>query len=466
MIVNEATFPCSGLDSPYCQAMLSVLTHLCSHIALIDLESDTCQFLRSTTQPDLVGNTLPFSKRSLELALGCIVAEDLPQIAHLLDRTVLTEFYHSTEARLTGEFRFQAPPQSYIWVKLCLDKIQTERPQLLLTAQNINQKKMNATIIDLFIYQHCEAFFYLDVQRNYYWICTNKQNNVARPSHNEGVYTDEVTRFCETYVDEEDQSYTKFQMAPERIVEALNLHGEHMLYFGVTDAKRGYTRKRIKYLYYDKAQKMILGLYTDITDIYLHEEGKRELLRHALEDARTDSLTGLYNRKAFESLITGYLLCHKQRSMGAIFFIDVDNFKLVNDNLGHDMGDELLRFLAQKLTEFCPTEAIIGRLGGDEFLAFLPHVDSLAALKKLAQDICNSFEHWETPDLSPFEVSCSVGIALYPLQRMSYDDLVSKADRALYDSKRRGKQRYSFYTDLADAWNVPDMLSLDNLPEK
>lgn len=162
------------------------------------------------------------------------------------------------------------------------------------------------------------------------------------------------------------------------------------------------------------------------------------------EQANTDPLTGLSNRKRIEEQITQAL--EEDRERGAAFlFIDVDDFKVVNDTLGHLFGDEVLRYVASAIRHKVRTTDIVGRVGGDEFVVLLRNIRSIDIISKKSEEICTAFRA-KYSDATPHGgVSCSVGIALYPGDGECYEELMDKADQALYAAKKKGKNCFAFY---------------------
>ena len=183
-----------------------------------------------------------------------------------------------------------------------------------------------------------------------------------------------------------------------------------------------------------------LGYLGKLTNI---NERKSEVNRWR-EQANTDPLTGLSNRKRIEEQIAQALEDDKENG-AAFLFIDVDNFKAVNDTLGHMFGDEVLRHVASEIRRKVRTSDIVGRVGGDEFIVFLRNIRSLDAISKKAGEICAAFKSKYSEAIPHGGISCSVGIALYPGDGACYEDLMYKADQALYAAKEKGKNCFAFY---------------------
>jgi diguanylate cyclase (GGDEF)-like protein len=231
-------------------------------------------------------------------------------------------------------------------------------------------------------------------------------------------------------------------MRIERVLEQLGAHGMHAFYCGILDPVRGYTRKRLEYRYYDQPSGMILLSRSDVTAIYREQQEHQSALKAALLRAQTDPLTGLLNYQGTLEHSADPLARHDGGA--AFFFIDLDNFKVVNDTLGHSAGDELLRRVADILRrETCPG-AVVGRVGGDEFVALLPGLTSVEAVTEQAQRLCDAIARLTDRDFSGLPISCSIGIALAPEEGTDYASLAYKADMRAYKAKFGGKNGYAF----------------------
>lgn len=167
---------------------------------------------------------------------------------------------------------------------------------------------------------------------------------------------------------------------------------------------------------------------------------------HIEQLAYHDGLTGLYNRVAFMKY--AYDIFHEdenQFKMHSIFFIDLDNFKNVNDTLGHDYGDMLLKQVASHLTECISDEDILARTGGDEFLILKKTVESNEALEVFAKSLIDIVKKPFYLDSETAHVSMSVGIATFPTNGLSITELIKNADIAMYNAKTSGKNGYCFF---------------------
>lgn len=175
-----------------------------------------------------------------------------------------------------------------------------------------------------------------------------------------------------------------------------------------------------------------------------------EQKRHQLElqyKAERDLLTGLYNKSTTELLISKKLDANKGSAIaGVLFIIDIDNFKMINDRLGHLYGDAVLSELSENLQKLFRDGDIVGRIGGDEFLVYAEGLPNEGAIVKKANSICTAFlQTYADEKKEDYSVSSSIGIAIYPQDGDQFSTLFRSADAALYTSKAQGKNRNSFY---------------------
>lgn len=185
----------------------------------------------------------------------------------------------------------------------------------------------------------------------------------------------------------------------------------------------------------------IVGKLIDITRHKIQIDELSHLAQH-------DQLTGLYNKTYTESLIKEIMKnrCKNDYQL-ALLIVDIDNFKDINDRLGHLYGDVVLTQLAEKLHSLFRSDDIVGRIGGDEFFVLMKNYTSTEILKKRANEICTVFHKTYSQGSTFVTISGSIGIALCPDHAVSFDSLYRKADAALYHSKASGKNTFSIYTD-------------------
>jgi len=187
------------------------------------------------------------------------------------------------------------------------------------------------------------------------------------------------------------------------------------------------------------------GISRDVTQAVLAEQKVHEL-------ARFDSLTGLPNRNMFLGELDRTIArAQRQGSEFALCFIDLDHFKTVNDTLGHDAGDELLKEMAARLRDALRKSDLVARLGGDEFVVLLEGPAEGGDLVTVAQKLLAAIGAPLTIHGCSFLVTCSIGIGRYPADGEDAATLLKHADAAMYLAKEKGKNNIQFYTaELAD----------------
>ncbi|MDG5787926.1 diguanylate cyclase [Evansella sp. AB-P1] len=205
---------------------------------------------------------------------------------------------------------------------------------------------------------------------------------------------------------------------------------------------------------FDKNNNLVKinGVVLDITERKLAEEKIKKM-------AYYDYLTNLPNRKFIHERLTK-LVNQSQETIshiGAVMFIDLDGFKQVNDTLGHDVGDKLLIEVSRRIQDSIGNEDILGRLGGDEFVILADDVDEIEGGKIAEKIISNISSFPFIFNKDSVYVTPSIGICMYPFDGDSAEDLLKKADYAMYLSKNLGKNQYQFF-------NVREDIQLSQLP--
>lgn len=174
--------------------------------------------------------------------------------------------------------------------------------------------------------------------------------------------------------------------------------------------------------------------------------GIRETEKQLSQIAYYDSLTNLPNRMLImDRLKQSIAQAARDSSLLGVLFIDLDNFKRINDTLGHNNGDTLLFFVSQKMQAVLRQSDTLGRLGGDEFIVIVTHVESHEGLIRVAEKIRESLASPIIIDNIEIVPSCSIGISLYPDHSIHSDELVQMADTAMYEAKNKGRNSFAFY---------------------
>ncbi len=166
------------------------------------------------------------------------------------------------------------------------------------------------------------------------------------------------------------------------------------------------------------------------------------------EKAHFDELTKLPNRYLLQDRLEHAIVsCQRHQSNLALLFMDLDRFKTVNDSLGHDVGDELLRSVAERLSDVARAVDTVARLGGDEFVFLLEDIQHPEDAARIAQRIIRTFEIPFDLKSNSLHMSTSIGISVFPDDGETAQALLKNADVSMYHSKQKGAGRYSFYIE-------------------
>ena len=182
-------------------------------------------------------------------------------------------------------------------------------------------------------------------------------------------------------------------------------------------------------------------MVTDISEIKKSRQQLEYIATH-------DTLTDLPNRVLlYDRLEVSIARVQRSDSLGAVIFLDIDNFKDINDNFGHSYGDELLKICAKKLTSSLREKDTVGRLGSDEFLIILDEFYSLQDIEAVVKKLLSLFDQLVRVRDVEFDLSVSMGISIYPDNGTKAEHLINEANIAMSNIKDMGRNNYGFYSD-------------------
>ncbi len=283
------------------------------------------------------------------------------------------------------------------------------------------------------------AVSYIDIDS---WRMISQRRQVIGGGAMQSCYT--VERLCEaaleSIVDTESEVAEFYRNFRADVLKELYQNGKNNLSFEylrcLSDGSERWVHNDVRFLT-DVDSGHLCAMLT-ARDI---EAQKREA-QNLVEAATMDKMTMLFNRETTMGGIRQILIdeadkCH------ILFMIDVDNFKNLNDTMGHQAGDDFLIEMARRMKSCFKENDIVGRVGGDEFFAFIRNSSDMISVVKKAeellcviQDVCAGYE--------AVGLSASIGISVYPNQGKTLEELYTKADAALYCAKKKGKNRYMF----------------------
>lgn len=358
----------------------------------------------------------------------------------LIAKKTVFDKYVNNEKYFDMEINAYAKNGNLIWLKFNFTVVEKRNNEYLLNAVAVDvtnekapkyseREKLLAVVSlsadNMFEYDIENDIFILSVIRNGEW------SEIER-------YTDFETEWKNSKIVHEDdiELFEKFcdnlKLGNDNCVSEIRLQKEDNTYC--------WNRLNFKTFYnVDDKPERVVGKMTNIS---AHKETEKRLI----EKAERDPLTKIYNKSTTRSLIRNFLQIDPTDSYDALIIVDVDNFKAVNDNLGHLFGDSILVDLSQELQDLFRSSDVVGRIGGDEFLIFLRGMKQKKHIEEKAADICRIFELLYA-DNNQGHITGSLGISLFPQDGVTYDELFRKADIALYSSKNEGKNCFTFYSD-------------------
>jgi diguanylate cyclase (GGDEF)-like protein len=186
-----------------------------------------------------------------------------------------------------------------------------------------------------------------------------------------------------------------------------------------------------------------VSVFSDITALWRKDEYIKHLAFH-------DALTDLPNRTLLMDRIDQKLLhADRERSQFALMFLDLDGFKLVNDRLGHNVGDDLLKDVAKRLLELVRRSDTVARVGGDEFIFILDNPQGKDEISDVANRIVSSINEPIKIHSETFQIGVSVGISVFPADGDTSVNLIKNADTAMYAAKSAGRNNICFFSTVS-----------------
>jgi len=199
-------------------------------------------------------------------------------------------------------------------------------------------------------------------------------------------------------------------------------------------------------------KQLLFNLLSEVTkryDYIMIQNAK--IFDEITHKAMHDELTDLYNRYYFIDQLKRAIASSRRHGIyGAVLFIDLDNFKIINDTAGHKAGDTLLQLIAKKLFEVLREEDIIARFGGDEFVILIENLGkeqkkAVETLKIIADKLLESINYGHIVNRKIYHITASIGIALFNNNSITVSDILRYADSAMYEAKKKGKSQIIFF---------------------
>lgn len=332
----------------------------------------------------------------------------------------------------------------YGWLRISAIGSKKLKNRVFLMIKNMSGDYMLEILMNEYVSKNCEDLYYINCNTNGFIEFSGKNQNGDNISRQGKDYIAEIQRYVDRFVVEEDQNLVRQKMLPIYVLECLENTGLCNLSYGILDNNGDYKRKFVQFQYYDKENNIILLMRSDITASYMLSIEEQRKMR---KDAITDYLTGIYNRFGLEKEINENLkvLNEIEDNISAFILLDLDNFKNVNDLLGHITGDKALKRVANILKQSFRNSDLVARLGGDEFVIFMKNIKNQDTIPNFMKRLLKNLNIKFTDGVNTVEIAASIGVALFPRDGKTFDELYKNADKALYSVKNNAKNGCTIY---------------------
>lgn len=333
------------------------------------------------------------------------------------------------------------PDFRYDYAKISVFPSRKSKTKAYILAELMDRKESLYPVLESCIRDTVEYVYCIDLKTGYFFQFINDTEEYGMPPKEGYNYTEEMVKYVNRFVPEDDRELVKKQMSPEFILEKLEHKFEFTFIQNIFGEHGEIRKKLVTYKTVDLLRGYVLLQRTDITDMYYREQ----LLKKTQLEAMIDFLTQLYNRLGSERLIKKAMSETGKERVAALIILDLDNLKKVNDKFGHPAGDRVLCEASLKLKKCFRSGDIVGRLGGDEYIVFLQNMlnksDIHKVLKRVVQELNITCEN----ETEKIEVTASVGATF--CEGQSYEGLYKEADTALYYAKKK-KNKYVLFDNM------------------
>lgn len=374
-----------------------------------------------------------------KFAKAAIGEEQQETFRSMFSRNAMLQAYMDAKNSVEYEHQRRLENGKIVWARACSKLLKqpfTEDVIAFCSIKDVNDEHISKEMLSYVVKSDYDYLVYLDAKDGRYLFFSSIDSPMVKPPNPSLKYEEAFAEYMRQLVCEDDVEYTLRSMSLATVLKELEQSDTYRFTTRIKRPDGSIRLKQVRFMLQDRANKIIILSITDITDIYEQMRENRRL--HALADK--DSLTELYNKSYFYKKAEELL---KQPGMKWLFFIDVDNFKSVNDMLGHLTGDHVLQDVASVLNSVFSSENIAARFGGDEFIALLPDAEEETA-RETAGNICSALHLRYGAGSTEIDLSVSVGV-VGTTEALPVNELIGMADEALYSAKNKGKDQFAFY---------------------
>ncbi|MEG0692825.1 MAG: sensor domain-containing diguanylate cyclase [Oscillospiraceae bacterium] len=376
---------------------------------------------------------------------------------NFFDNDKITKAYCDGKTQSSIQYRRKDSQNVYLWVEntmsiICDDVTNDIKTRVYV--KNINQQKekeiksfeekrfYEAMLSDTVIVYEVNITQDLIIRGNEYW------DSLFGFKHSKS-YTDMITAALTKVIHPEDAHILKETLSRESALHGY-AKGQTAVCF---EYRRPDETGKYKWMSCD-AHLFLDPISADLKAFaYLQDINEKKLEQLELfYKAEHDGLSGFYNKVTVERLIDTFLLSEEGQSGKHAFFIfDIDQFKKINDIFGHVFGDVILLRITQKIRDLYRDVDILGRIGGDEFVVLMKNIPSYKSAISKAHEICSVVRETYTKFETQYQISVSIGIAIYSVDGTTYGELYACSDAALYQAKAKGKNQFCLYNTELDS---------------
>lgn len=406
-----------------------------------DLNSDSFEIYSNQEAKEFFKDCAGYSALLDLYALQILDPAQRRRFVGTFSSDALLELFEAGSIQTEYEYQMTIRRGPQRWVKTIarlLRQPSSNRIVAYVTTQDVDTEHISKELLQAVTLDY-DYLAYIDAKNGSFRIFASANAPSTLPPQEGTDYDQALADYNHSYVAQEDaQQRPTEAMKLCRVVEELEKSPVYELTTSIVEKDGQIRLKKLKFTYLDKGSGAIMLSRSDITSLYRSIEENRVLREMSLRDG----LTGLLNKEGFGRALREM---SDEVSNKWLFFMDIDNFKFINDSLGHVAGDVVLKEVGGKLRELFPGGEVC-RFGGDEFVMLMKS-GSRAVARQRAVEICNSMRRTYSSKGQEICVSVSVGIFGFQKAR-SVDEMLQYADKALYNSKEEGKDRFTFYDDL------------------
>lgn len=330
------------------------------------------------------------------------------------------------------------------WYRLAYSTSDNLDNRILISVKKIERDDILSSVIYRYMVKNFETIFYVDLKEdNYRRFLIDGNLNIRIDEYNS--YSEGVDYFLGKYVIDKDKEKIKEKLDIRRIWDIFDQDNFYYTTLGINDENGEFHEKGLYFYVFDEEKQIFLALVNDITKAYYQKIEQENILRDLRKNATIDELTGLSNRYHCESSMIDYLIHEGHNQLSALLLLDLDNFKTLNDTLGHRMGDQALKDVANILNNFFRSTDIISRYGGDEFVVLMKNIRDVGVVDILLPRLLERLKLTYSEDDIEVTIGASIGVSFIPYDGRDMIELFDKADQALYEVKKKEKGKYKVY---------------------